>query len=884
MPEWTRDLRERLARLHLDPAREAEIVEELAQHLDQRYDELRAGGAGDAGARRQAIAELQEPDALADDMRTLRQAQRTPAMHTAPRLSRLGGLWQDGRYAVRMLRRDTWFTAVATITLALGIGAAGAMFSMVHAVLLRDLPYADPQALVMVWESRPREGVTDNVVSPADFLDWKARQTVFEDIAAQWATPVTLSGADEPERVRAGNVSASFFKVLGVAPAMGRDFRPEEEQAVRNQVVILTHGFWQRRFGGRQDVVGTLLTLDGHRFEVVGVLPASFRFPDESIDVWFPIDFTAAPMRERFNHMLETYARLKPGVTLQLAQQNLDMISLQLQSEVVLQNQGHGAHVIPLRDQLVGDVRTSLLVLMAGVAFLLLIACVNVANLLLARGAARTREVAVRAALGAGRARVVRQFLVECLLLTGLATLLALPLAIWGIAALTSLVPAEIPLLNDAGVNPAVFAFMVTIALTAAALFSVIPAFQTTWSNLARTLRDGAAQRGASRQRLRHTLVVAEIALAFVLLVGAGLMTRTLINLLDVNPGFTSRRVLTLPVAMATPADAADSTPAILLRDLLSGVGAQPGVDSVGLTSHLPMSGADSRIGIAVEGREPEPGEPVRAHWRVVTPGYFTAMQLRLLKGRLPSDDETETRASVAVITQTAAARYWPGLDPIGRRVRILTPEWREIIGVIDDVRHWGPSSAVNPEIYVPAFRAPATLVVRARESAPIGAAALRAHLRKALPDAPLARMRTMDEIRGRAVAFPRFYLVVLGLFGGVALLLAVVGVYGVVSYTVAQSRREIGIRMAMGARGSDVMRLFVGKGIVLTAAGLALGAAGAAALTRVMTTLLFAVTPTDAVTYAAMACVMGGVALVSCSVPARRSARVDPLTALRHD
>jgi putative ABC transport system permease protein len=795
------------------------------------------------------------------------------------------GLLQDWRYACRMLVRDPWFTFLVVITLALGIGANGAIFSVVHAVLLRELPYARPGELVMVWESRPRERTNENVVSPADFLDWRARQQVFDGIAAQWGTRQTLtSGAGEAEQIGVANISASFFRVLGVAPALGRDFRAEEEQAGGSRVVMLNHGFWQRRFGGDRNIIGTNITLDGQPSEVIGVLPASFRFTDESIELWSPIDFTAKDNQARFNHFLFVFARLKSGVTVERAQQNMNAISAQLQQEVELQNQGHGAHVIPLRDQLVGNVRSPLLVLMAAVAFTLLIGCVNVANLLLARGASRVKEIALRAAIGAGRGRIVQQLMVECLALAALATIAALPIAMWGARVLKVFVPAEIPRLNDAGLNPMVIGFMAAIAFATAVLFALAPALQVSKLHLTDALKESGGTAGPSRQRLRKALVVAEIALAFVLLVGAGLMTRTLINLVNVDAGFESEHVVTVPISLAGATDR--TTPqarAAFFRELLDTLQTQPGVHSAGYTSHVPMSGADSRQGLGIEGREPEPGgQPVRAHWRVVTPGYFPAMRIRLARGRFPTESEVQTQASVAVINRTAADRYWRGVNPVGKRLRMLTPEWREIIGVVDDVKHWGPANPVNPEVYLPGFRTPANLVVRAAGSSAAIAGTVREQIHKLSPGLAVTNMRTMDDIRGKAVASPRFYLILLGLFASLGLILAIIGIYGVISYTVAQSSTDIGIRMAIGARSNDVVRLFVGEGLVLTGIGLALGASGAFVLTRVMSGLLFGVKATDASTFAAMALVIGVVGFLACYLPARRAARVDPLTALR--
>ena len=895
MPDWRPDVRRALAGAAADapgirergpgvPADWEEIVAELVHHLDDRYRQSLSEGLTEAEAKARALDELAGAHALVEEL--VRKDQARPAVRPPQTLTGDGimrRIWQDVRYASRMLRKDPAFTLVAAITLALGIGANGAIFSVVHAVLLRELPYPSPHELVMVWESRPREGVYDNVVSPADFLDWRARQQTFADIAALSATPVTLTGAGTPDRVPAANVSASFFSVLGVAPAIGRSFAIDNERAGRDDVVIVGHGFWQRRFGAAPDIVGRRIVLDGRPREVIGVLPASFRFPDEAIELWLPIDFTTEPMRARFNHFLTVIARLKPGVTLDGAQQEMDAISAQLQREVVLQNQGHGSHVIAFQEQLVGKVRPSLLVLTAAAAFILLIACVNVASLLLARGAARGKEVALRCALGAGRGRIVQQLVTECAALAALAAIVAVPLTMWGTRALTSLVPAEVPRLNDAGVNPAVLAFMAAVALATAVLFSLAPAWQMSQLNLSDTLKESAASGGLSRRRLRKGLVVAEIALAFVLLVSAGLMTRTLINLLNVDAGFQSENVLTVPLAWPRQEGATPQRNAALFTALLDGIRSYPGVHAAGLTSHVPMSGNDSRIGIGVEGREATPGEePVRAHWRVVTAGYFDAMQIRLLRGRFPTAAEVENGSPVAIINRTAADRYWRDVDPLGKRVRVVTPDLREIIGIVDDVRHWGPGNAVNPEVYLPGFRNPATVIVRAEGNPAALAGTIRQQIQTLSPETPVAGIRTMAEIRSRSVASPRFYLVLLTTFAAVALILAVVGVYGVVSHHVAQSRGDVGVRLAIGARASDVMRVFLDEAVMLTGLGIALGVAGALAFTRLLAALLFGVTPTDAWTFSAIAVLTAIVALAACYLPARRASNLDPLITLR--
>jgi putative ABC transport system permease protein len=882
MPDWREGISAALAGLTIDPAHEQEIVDELVQHLDDRYAAALAAGVNPEDARRIALDELTGAQALIDELTVAERvhvARRTTV--SSPRGSIMANVWQDLRYGFRMLRRNPGLTIVAGLTLALGLGANGAIFSVVHAVLLRELPYREPNQLVMVWESRPKEGVNDNVVSPADFLDWRARQRVFESMAAYEPTTINLTGRGEPQRLQGGHVSASFFKVFGVRPALGRDFRPDEEQPGRNLVVILSDGLWQQQFGGDPRIIGQTITLNSTQHEVIGVLPASFRFRNELTALWHPIDFSAENMRERFNHFLEVDARLKPAMTVERAQQDMDRISAELHREVVLQNQGHGAHVIPLREQLVGDVRLPLLILMTAVAFVLLITCVNVANLMLARGTARAREVAVRSALGAGRLRVVQQLLIECLCLAELGTVAAVPVAMWGITTLRSVVPTEIPRLNDAALELPVIGFMIAVALMTGLAFSLAPALQLMKVNLTDTLKEAGIHAGLSRRRLRKGLVVAEIALAFVLLVGAGLSIRSLFNLLDVAAGVDTENVLTMSIGltgMERPAQIA------LFKELLTRVRGVPGVTQAGYVSHVPMSGDDSRSALAVEGLVRTSDEPVRAHWRVVAADYFAAMRIRLLDGRMPSELEAEKIAAVAVINRTAAERYWQGQNPIGKRLRILTPEWREIIGVVDDVRHLGPAAPVNPEVYIPGLRNPTNLIVRSSGDPSALTNAIRAEIRHLSPELPLSAARTMEEVRDRAVASPRFNLILLSTFAAMALVLALVGIYGVMSYTVSQSKADVGLRMAIGAGRADIVQLFVREGLLLTALGLLLGATGAWALTRLMTTLLFGVTPTDAATFAAIAALMGSTAIAACYLPARRAAGVDPLVALRRE
>ncbi len=522
-------------------------------------------------------------------------------------------LWQDLRYGARMLAKKPGFTLVAVLTLALGIGANTAIFSVVNAVLLRSFPYQEPDRVMMVWEKRVRENKNDNVVAPADFTDWKTRQQVFEGMAAQIETTLDLTGDGEPERILAGNVSASFFNVMGVKLALGRDFLPEEEQPGHNQVVILNHSLWQRRFNADPQIIGKKITLSNVPYEVIGVLPPSFWFPNQELALWYPLDFTTQGMRTRTSHFLNVFARLKPGVTLEQARAEMERVGAQLQQEYPEENQYHSAYVIPLREQLVGDVRRALYILLTAVGLVLLIACANVANLLLARAATRQREVAIRTALGASRARLVRQFLTESLLLALLGGGLGTLLALWGVALLTWAMPKDsIPRLTEAGLDGRVLGYTLAISLLTGVLFGLVPALQASKPNLNKTLKEGGRS-GELRQRVRGMLVIAEIALALVLLVGAGLMMRSFSKLTDVSPGFEAKNVLTVPLALPDARYRTGAQVRGFYQQLIEKVRALPGVSAVGTTSHLPLSGQDSRIGINIRTRTHSAGAEARA-------------------------------------------------------------------------------------------------------------------------------------------------------------------------------------------------------------------------------------------------------------------------------
>jgi putative ABC transport system permease protein len=748
----------------------------------------------------------------------------------------------DLKHAVRLLVRQPGVTVIAIVTLALGIGANAAIFSAVDAILLRPLPYAEPDRLVMVWEKRQAEGVLDNLVAAADYMDWARMNTVFESTAAYTPTTRDLTGAGDPARLGAGAVSPAFFDVFRVKPGMGRAFEAGEGVEGRNRVVILGHGLWQRRFGSDPAVIGRTLVLNGLPHEVVGVLPASFEFPDPTLEIWTPLAFegTSEPL-SRDSHNFFVYARMKPGVSLQQARAEMDRLGGQLSKEYPDTNSNHGIWVSSLRDQITGPayrsaaqlngLRSGLLLLLASVAFVLLIACVNVANLLLARAAGRRREMAVRAALGAGRARLAGQSLTESLVLGLAGGLVGLLVAQWGIGMLRPLAPRGVHVigLEHLGVDLRVLAFAFGLSVVTGLIFGLLPALQLARQDVNAALKDGGRTAGLIRRRMRLALVVSEIALASLLLVGAGLTLRSFQTLLRAQPGFAADGVLTSLVAL--PGARYRSNEALLttVGQIETRFSAIPGVRAVGATSLLPLTGQDSRRGIVVEGRVAPPDTPTRAHPRSVTPGYFRAMGIQLASGRFFTDADHAGAPPVAIVNETMARSYWPGTSPVGSRVRYTgTSEMREVVGVIRDVRHWGLDEQVNPEMYVPLPQLPLSglnFVVAAEEVDPASLASpIREQLRAIDPDLPLSNVRTMRDVAARSVGARRAAMVLLGAFGVLALVLAAAGIYGVMAHLVALRTSEIGVRMTLGARPLELMRLILEEGLLQAGIGLAIG------------------------------------------------------------
>jgi putative ABC transport system permease protein len=796
---------------------------------------------------------------------------------------------QDLKYALRVLVRQPGITFVAVLTLALGIGANAAIFSAVNAILLRPLPYADPERLVMLWEKRPAEGVLNNVVAPADFVDWTSLATSFDGMAALISLPADLTGAGDPVRLRAGAVSPSFFDVFGVSPVLGRTFRAEEGAVGQHRVVMLSHHLWTSQFGQDASVVGRRLLLNGVSHEVVGVLPAAFESPDEVLDLWAPLPYqgVTSPLN-RANHELLVFARIKKTLTLDQARADMDRVGKLLEQQYPQTNRGHGAWVEPLDEHLRTPVRGSLLLLLGAVAFVLLIACVNVANILLAKAAGRRREMAVRAAVGAGRARLAGQMLTESLLLALLGGGAGLVVAWWGIALLRQLAPEGIPLvgLPHMGLDPRVLAFTAGLSILTGVLFGFLPAWHLAGQDVNASLKDGGRSPSGVRRRVRVALVISEIALASLLLVAAGLTLRSFQSVLQLEPGFARDGVLT--AALSLPAARyPDTAKRLAAFDRLEEeLRAVPGVTAAGATSHLPLGGRDSRRGVAIEGRAPTPDTPTRAHPRSVTPGYFQAMGVTLREGRNFTAADASTAPRVAIVNDTMARRYWPGQSPVGKRIGLAgLEEWITVVGVVGDVKHWGLERPVNPEMYFPETQyvsSALTFVLRSSVDPASLAAAVRERVRAIDPDLPVSAIRTMEDVAAASVQARRGAMLLLGVFGALALVLAAAGIHGVMSHLVALRTPEMGIRMTLGASPESIMSLVLREGAVQAAVGLAIGLTGGVLLMRTFQSMLFGVAPADPATLVLVGAGLFATALAACAVPARKAMRVDPVTALR--
>ena len=896
MPEWKEEVRKRLSRLNLEPAHESEIAEELAQHLEDVYQRSLRDGTTEAEAANAALQELATDELLQKEMRRSQTPFKEHAVAGGPTNSNvITDLLHDLRYAARLQRKNPGFTIVAVIALALGIGANTAIFSVVNTVLLRPLPYKDPERLVMVWEDASRHGYPRDTPAAGNYVDWRDQNQVFEGMAAIADTSFNLTGSGEPERLEGRRVSVNLFPLLGVEPQIGRVFTAAEDQPGAQRVVLLSYGLWQRRFGGDPNIAGQSLTLNGESYVVVGVMPARFQFPSSDDQAWVPIAFTQQEMANRGRHYLEVLARLKRGVSLDQAQSEMSTIAARLQQQYPQFNAELGAVVQPLQEHLVGDIKPALLILLGAVGLVLLIACANVANLLLARAAVRQKEIAVRVALGARRWRLIRQFLTESVLLSTVGGLVGLAIAYGGLVLLRAFIPENISQAREISMDLKVLGFTFLVSVATGVIFGLAPAIQAARFNQIETLKEGGrdAATGGGGKRLRGLLVTAEVAISLVLLIGAGLLINSFLRLRNVDPGFRADNLLTMRIVLPKPRYEQFERRSAFYTDLVQRVQSLAGVRSAAITTNLPLYRQGNSISISVEGQPaPPPGQERIVVTRIISPGYFDTMSIPLLRGRNVTEQDTETTPNVVVISETMARRYWPGEDAVGKRIaagRVTSPEdWIQVVGVVKDVRQFELNAEPKPQMYLSyrqaGFFEPRDLVVKTD----VDPSSLAATVRKAVweidKDQPVSNIQTMEEILADSIARQRFSMLLLAIFAGVALVLAGVGIYGVMSYSVAQRTHEIGIRMALGAQTGAVLKLAVGYGMKLVIAGIVIGLIAAFALTRVMATLLFGVTATDPTTFTLISVLLIAVAAVASYVPARRATRVNPIIALRYE
>ncbi|HEX4696404.1 MAG TPA: ABC transporter permease [Candidatus Udaeobacter sp.] len=897
MPDFKIKIRERLAKLGLSPVREAEIVEELSQHLEEEYERALSRGAPDEEARQQVLEELNTTDLLGHELKDVerRVSKETVALGAETKTNIFADISQDLRYGLRTLLKNPGFTIVAVCALALGIGANSAIFSVVNAVLLRPLPFKNPEQLVMVWENAAHQGFPKNTPSPLNFLDWQRQNTVFTGMAAMCERSFNLTGVGEPERVDGRRVSANLFDLLGVPASLGRTFVQEDDRPGAH-VVVLSDSLWKRRFGSDPSVIGRAVTLNGESYTVIGVMPRSVHLPaygNWNDQLWVPIAFTNEEATQRGNHFLDVVARMKPGITLKQAQAEMETIAARLAKEYPKYNMRIGATVTPLHEEIVGDIKPALLILLGAVGFVLLIACANVANLLLARAAVREKEIALRLALGASRFRLTRQFLTESVLLASVGAGFGLLLAVAGVRVLKTFVPSMILQIQTINIDAKVLLFTASVALLTGIAFGLAPALHASHSNLNDSLKEGGRDSsvGGKGNRLRGLLVIAEVAVSFILLIGAGLLINSFLHLRSLDPGFRADHLLTMKVDLPELKYPDGERRAIFFDEVLRRVRALPGVQSVAVAGNLPFTYNGDSATIAVEGiPDPPPDQWPDVIYRAVGPGYFSTMGIPLTRGRDFTDQERTDSKKVVVITERTAQHYWPGQDPTGKRLKMGTSTsnqpWREVVGVVKDVRQNDFIAEPKMQMYFPYRQlkdlAANALVVRTSVEPLSLATSVRNAIWAVDKDQPVAAIDTMDHIVSEAVARQRFTMLLLGLFATLALLLASVGIYGVMSYSVAQRTREIGIRIALGARRSDVLQMTVKQGLKLVGAGMILGLVAAFFLTRVLATLLFGISATDPLTFLGISLVLLVVAVLASYVPALRATRVDPITALR--
>jgi putative ABC transport system permease protein len=859
-----------------------DLSEELQYHLEQKAHEYMAGGLSADEAHRKARREFGGLELSKENCRDTR------------RVNYIQDLLQDLGFGLRMLRGSPAFALVAILTLALGIGANTAIFSVIHGVLLQPLPFPKQDQLMTVWE-KDDQGRRSNT-SWANFMDWNRLNHSFDGIAAVSFWSPTIVGAHDAETLVGFRVSSTFFDLMGAKLERGRSFLRSEDVRGNNFVVILSYGFWQQRFGGDVNILGKPVQLGSRAYTVVGVLPAEFPSvlsfdPRKPADIYTPLAYDETlPYACRDCRHLRAFGRLRNGVSITQAEAEMNQISANLVREYPTAYSAAGVTLTPLKDYLVGDVKTALWALLGSVGFVLLIACVNVANLLLAWGARRQREVALRAALGAGRTRMVRQFLTESLLLSLLGGGCGLSLGWSGVALLQRIHLANLPRLQDVHIDGWTFAFSFGISLLTGLAFGLLPAFRASKLDLNEALKEsGKSSAGKQRHRLRGALVFADVALALLLLTGAGLMMKSFVRLLEVNPGFDPSHTLTLTLSLWGP-KSADAPAIAFFEQVLQRVRTLPGVESAGIVSQLPLGGNMDRYGVHVEGKSlPNPEEDPSADRYSITPGYLRAMRIPLLRGREFDARDVVTSAPVALVNESMARQFWPGEDPVGKRFRMGDTKglWKTVVGVVGDVLHQGLDAPHTIQVYLPNTQFTDSMVilaVRTSNDPGLIAAAVRSEIAALDPQVPVSQVATMDEVVSASVANQRFGALLFLLFGAIALMLTAVGIYGVISYGVAQRTHEIGIRLALGAARREVLSLIVREAMKPALLGAALGLCAAFGLTRLLTRLLYNVKPTDPLVFAAVLLLLIGVALLASYVPARRATRVDPMIALRYE
>jgi predicted permease len=894
MPEWKQEIRHRLAELKLEPTREAEIVDELAQHLEDRYAELRAGGEAKEAAYRAALAELSESEILARELRRV-EPQVTPepiVFGTNRRTNMIADLWQDLRYGARMLVKKPGFTLIAVVTLALGIGANTAIFSLVNTILLRPLPVREPQRLVSIFPTILRTGEAQ-IFSYPNYVDVRDRNDVFTDLAAFTFAGMSLSRNGNNEIIYGYLASGNYFELLGVNAALGRTFTPKDDRTPNaDPVAVLSYASWQKRFGADHNIVGQTVLLNNLSYTIIGVAPPRFNGTEfiYAPEMWVPMMMLgqikpgSKELEQRNINSIYCVGRLKPGVSAAQAESALTNVMAQLGREFPDSNEGKGMMLTP-PGLVFPTARTGFIgfagVLMLTVALVLLIACTNLAGLLLARAAGRRKEIAIRLALGASRARLVRQLLTESVLLALAGGVVGVLLAVWLIDLVMAFKPPiSLPLLIDLQLDWRVLSFTVVLSLLTGTLFGLLPALQATKPELVPALKDESALGGYRRSRLRNTLVVAQVALSLVLLVAAGLVQ-------VMSPGFNPENVVALTMVPSLQGyDEAKGKQ--LQQQLIDRVSNLPGVKAMAITNRLPLSLSGSDSYVFIEGAPPtSSAQTPNALNSNVSPGYFQTMEIPLVAGRVFTERDREDAPRVVVINETFARRFWPGQDAIGKRFRYSRADGPlvEVAGVVKDGKYFSLGEDPKPFFYLPllqSYEEPTTLIARTTNNPSAALATIRDEILKLDPTMPFAEVKTLTEHMSLSLFPLRIGASVVGSFGLLALLLAAIGIYGVMAFAVSQRTREIGIRMALGAQGADVLRLIIRQGLTLMLIGLGLGLAGALLLTRLMSSVLYGVSATDAVTFVSVTALLFVVVLIACWVPARRATNVDPIAALR--